>query len=920
MKAQEPVVLIRKQGEWVDRSHRVERIAKTSDGKLSVQFSGESTIYTYNPENVKVANKAIPVECTKIEYEGKEIEGFSQVLEYPEVGFYRIVWKDGKYKNILKRKAHIHIDILSSDKSAQNVIDYYRSIAEIVGQHTEEGGQKEFLKNQFARLEHVDERSALAGLLQSKLPETCFCPASLIFPFGLNKSQHMAVSKAFSSSVSIIEEPPGTGKTQTILSIIANVIVQGGTIAVCSNNNEAVKNVREKLEASGYGGIVAMLGCVKNEKDFFSVSHPSPDFPTQGTRISKDDYDKCVSHVLFLQDYIEKTAWLSSMLDTIRREETDFMASAFPNREEDAIRLFRNRRSSAEVHLKALSHVLAMAPIRKFGFWRRLRLAFGYGILWSSTNSSPDSFILHLKRGYYTAKIKELEGQLQDCRLKISRYAPDDAGRLIKGYSRQALDDALRLRVKGVEGRTEYDEKNYRLLFPSFTRRFPVVLSSTYSLRRTSGKGFLYDYLIIDEASQVGLDSAVLALSCARNLVVVGDQRQLPQIDDDYVTRIDGELQAKFAVPKGFGYHGNNILSSIKTIYGNNVPVVMLREHYRCQKDIITFSNRKFYGNALTCLTKPVGEGHHLKLLHTVPGNHARRNPHGTGQYNERELDEVVEYVAGRECDDSIAVIVPYRYQAGLLRGRLPDNVKVDTIHKFQGRECDEVIFSTVANSSEDYVRDEERISNFVNNDELINVAMTRARNKFTLITSDKIYREGAGTLGDLVRYMRYETHCDDTMGNVRSVFDILYDDYAAERRRYLRKKGRRGHLTEILIAELLERILSEPEYASYKVLQHPTLSDVIVIKRGAHTREEYSYLANPWTHVDFAIINVFDKKPVLLIEVDGISYHEQNERQSNHDAIKDKAISMSFIKLIRLKTNGSNEEQAIRNALQKCI
>ena len=92
--------------------------------------------------------------------------------------------------------------------------------------------------------------------------------------------------------------------------------------------------------------------------------------------------------------------------------------------------------------------------------------------------------------------------------------------------------------------------------------------------------------------------------------------------------------------------------------------------------------------------------------------------------YNEREIEEVLKYVAEKKNNEDIAVIVPYRYQVEKLRKRVPDWVKVDTIHKFQGRECDEIIFSTVANSSDDYVLKEERIQSFVNNEGLVNVAM----------------------------------------------------------------------------------------------------------------------------------------------------------------------------------------------------
>jgi len=49
----------------------------------------------------------------------------------------------------------------------------------------------------------------------------------------------------------VIEGPPGTGKTQTILNIIANAVMNGHSVAVVLSNNSVVKNVYEKLEKAG---------------------------------------------------------------------------------------------------------------------------------------------------------------------------------------------------------------------------------------------------------------------------------------------------------------------------------------------------------------------------------------------------------------------------------------------------------------------------------------------------------------------------------------------------------------------------------------------------------------------------------------------------------------------------------------------
>ena len=59
-----------------------------------------------------------------------------------------------------------------------------------------------------------------------------------------------------------------------------------------------------------------------------------------------------------------------------------------------------------------------------------------------------------------------------------------------------------------------------------------MILSTTYSIKGTLSFEHIYDYLIVDEASQVDLATGVLAFACARNIVIVGDLQQLPNVLD----------------------------------------------------------------------------------------------------------------------------------------------------------------------------------------------------------------------------------------------------------------------------------------------------------------------------------------------------------------------------------------------------
>lgn len=76
------------------------------------------------------------------------------------------------------------------------------------------------------------------------------------------------------------------------------------------------------------------------------------------------------------------------------------------------------------------------------------------------------------------------------------------------------------------------DVKELRLYAEELVNQYPVVLSTTFSAR-TAVPDMVYDYLIMDEASQVSIETGALALTCARNAVIMGDTLQLPNVVTD---------------------------------------------------------------------------------------------------------------------------------------------------------------------------------------------------------------------------------------------------------------------------------------------------------------------------------------------------------------------------------------------------
>jgi very-short-patch-repair endonuclease/DNA polymerase III delta prime subunit len=104
----------------------------------------------------------------------------------------------------------------------------------------------------------------------------------------------------------------------------------------------------------------------------------------------------------------------------------------------------------------------------------------------------------------------------------------------------------------------------------------------------------MYDYVIIDEASQVGPD-AIFLLYISKNIIIVGDDKQVsPEyvgVDADTMTpHIKRHLKD---IPFSDFYGTEFSFFDHAKRFCNGITV--LREHFRCMPEIIEFSNKYFY-------------------------------------------------------------------------------------------------------------------------------------------------------------------------------------------------------------------------------------------------------------------------------------------------------------------------------------
>ena len=739
---------------------------------------------------------------------------------------YKIFYNNGYTCIAHPEEIRIVKDLLKNDQTANGVMAYYRRVVK----ETAKDEKDQFMLSQFDDISFVNSDSVLSLYLKGELANNKEkFNAPVICPFGLNMSQSKALKMAFENRISIIEGPPGTGKTQTILNIISNAVIRGKSVAVVSNNNSATDNVFEKLEKYGYSFICAPLGNADNVDKFFEEYDSTiPDIEK-----NKVDVHKINDIYRSLPSYFEKENLKKknlALLDAIELEYKHFLSD---NQNIDFGKYkFENLNISPTLVQEVIVKLKEKAKIRFFdrlSFSRILKIKRKY------FKSNSDLGIILLQNLYYLAKKSQIQKQIN----KIDKYMEGQSlDEIVESYRELSNKYFLNRLAELYDGkkRNQYARSNYKRNFSNFVNDYPVILSSTYALAKCSQRGYLFDYLIVDESSQVNMASAILSMRIAKNIVVVGDIRQLPQIDDASFTNRNEELLKEFSASKAYSYQGNSIMSSLLSLYGNRIPKQMLKEHYRCAPEIINFCNKEFYDDELIVYTKPRENETCMKVIKTVAGNFARKNPTGTGQYNQREIDEIENLLNNEEMED-IGVITPFRYQAKLIQDKFGNKVDSSTIHKFQGREKKTIIFSSVVND----------VNEFVGNDNLINVAVSRAVDRFILVTSDKVANSKTGVLSDLINYISYHQDFGKVVeGKIRSIYDILYSDYEEQLNNFRKKHPSKDFDTENITKELLKEILSEAKYKSLWFKMHVSLRDFIKNSNYDLTNDEYKFYINP--------------------------------------------------------------------------
>jgi superfamily I DNA and/or RNA helicase/very-short-patch-repair endonuclease len=838
-------------------------------------------------------------------------------------GKINITYLDGKTFPYNKKNVQIKRSALSNN-TAFKCFEYLKRIAQTIGLKDSDGGN--ILANRYEKIDFLSEESMLAAFLTGKLllPNKTNA-ATIIYPFGFNISQKTAVDNALASPLSIIEGPPGTGKTQTILNIIANAVMNGKSVAVVSSNNSATANVYEKLDKYQVSFIAAQLGNSENKTKFIESQKPLPDMSTW--KLSAELKKSINSSLLSL--YIELNTMLKdkNKLSQLRQELTaiELEYNHFSTYYDDSSKLSLlclkpNITSAAALELWIACEKYAERG-KMPGLFKRFINCLLFGIIDRTFflhrkiinkafySNKPDMLISICQNRWYLARITELSKNISQLQEELDRFNFNKKMDEYSLLSAQLFRDYLANKYKdGIRQRFDYNTlwKNS----DAFIKEYPVILSTTYSLRSSLSHRVMYDYVIIDESSQVDIATGALALSCAKKAVIVGDLKQLPNVVNKEAEQKTDTVFAEFNLPEVYRYKNHSLLLALVELFPN-APRTLLREHYRCHPMIIEFCNQKFYNNQLIILTEPKSDRKPLIVYKTVPGNHEREH------VNQRQIDVIKQEIIPRyNLSDgaiSIGIVTPYRNQTNALQKAFAGTgIQADTVDKFQGRENDVIILSTVDNE----------ISDFTDNANRLNVAVSRAIDQLILVISSEDEMRDKN-IGDLIRYIEYNNY-EIVNSEIRSIFDYLYKNYHEKLNDKLKNLSQKQKIvsefaSENLMYELICKVLSNEPFTRFDVTPHVPLK-MILRDMEKLNAEEARYAQNILTHVDFLIFDRIGKTPRLVIEVDGTKFHARGTRQADRDKLKNTILEKYKLPYRRFKTNESDEYNRLVAALNEII
>ncbi len=540
---------------------------------------------------------------------------------------------------------------------------------------------------------------------------------------------------------SIIVGPPGTGKTAVITKIVKEAIKNKEKVLVVSPTNMAVENVFEKL----YGDFDEMglsdediILQIKTEDEALMKYSPKS-IADEKTIMIQDELD--VLNVA-LDDIVKEIRDIEPLL-SIELDKLDVNKTTIKNLEKDKAKKSHDK-VTIEKEIKSLTN--------------RIETLEGNILVKAVASAFKGTKVDEIKneKEQLEKKLNTLNDEISEIENKIAEVQNKELTEKIGEFRNklQELRDTKKKITERIKILNEEKEDLINLDFYSSAKLVGTTLVGA-ALNKKIQKGN-FDKIIVDEASMASLPSLYLACSSIKEW----DNNRKDITVSDFGHFYDAQQDAiKLSVNSQFVFVGDpKQLSTIaktkelkKTIFdiynvkeifnGKKMKnVAFLDINFRCHPEITELCSELFYGGLLKS-----GREHTGKSALYIKNNQSFMTSKSKSFVNEGNRISVIEQtsLALRRGKRSIGTITPFKAQAEdinqsllVYKDEYPDaDIQAGTVHKFQGKEKNIVIFDITYSSQ----GNKQVPITFLGDMEseaarLLNVAMTRAEDFFVLV------------------------------------------------------------------------------------------------------------------------------------------------------------------------------------------
>lgn len=604
--------------------------------------------------------------------------------------------------------------------------------------------------------DEVLDTTALAYVFREPLLKNESQSHHYAFPFiGTNDEQQLAVTHALNNNLTLVTGPPGTGKSQVAVNIIANHVLRKQSVLFTSRNHKAVHAIAERSSSMLKEYSVDLVNFCSTPDGKVTDEWFKKDVELL---IAKAEHAGKYANQWHFEDAMElDKKWGAVMQGLCGRDDVETELSILQSRIEELDLYLRhflgvdNRLQDVQYpsarKLKSLIKLLGEPPTDKT--WRNLWSLFlwkirgakndaqarrelaqiipakVHGALRSSYIKSEIELFLETIKQYREQcekksilkktceKIIPLKEALQCLQYEVGTINSKLKTALIYSLSDAVApyvqDDELKKQLKNLQ--YSYKNQNELLMtqgvnqervaesvieFKRFLNIAPAWATTLLSLTRSAPcLPAVFDAVIIDEASQCDVPPMIPALYRAKKAVIVGDPQQFPPVVTMKEARNEYLLQHHHLSDVRYSMF-NYCMSSAYSVIGEKR--IMLTNHYRCHPGIADYFNDAFYNNRLNVCTA-------MERL-VSPSAFGLKQAVDWADVSdsiEREIETVVQRVAELARNGytgSVGVVTPLREYANLLDERLNQyrhkfngELIVNTVNAFQGGEKDVIVF-----------------------------------------------------------------------------------------------------------------------------------------------------------------------------------------------------------------------------------